>query len=191
MAIAANEDAIIAARLAELGKAVEVLRSLHAEIARAISLLRECAQARRLVLTCGNGGSAAEAMHLAEELVGRYRTSRAPIGAVCLNADPTALTCIANDFGFEEVFARQVTALARPGDLLVAFSTSGRSPNVVRALEEARRAGARTLGLLGGAGAPAAELCECALVVRGVDSAAVQEAHQAIMHMLCEALEPR
>ena len=107
------------------------------------------------MFTCGNGGSAAEALHLAEELTGRYKINRAALRAISLCADPTALTCIANDFGFEQVFARQLEALGRAGDLLVVFSTSGKSPNLLRVLEVAKRLNISTLGLLGRDGGPA------------------------------------
>ncbi len=142
------------------------------------------------VVTCGNGGSAAEALHLAEELVGRYRANRPPVAAICLNADPTALTCIANDFGFDEVFARPCEALLGPSDVLVVFTTSGRSPNLLRALEVARDRGAATVGFLGGDGGPAADRCDASIVVTGPDSAAIQEVHQMLMHAVCEQFEP-
>jgi D-sedoheptulose 7-phosphate isomerase len=145
--------------------------------------------------TAGNGGSAAHALHLAEEFIGRYRRSRAPRRAVCLNADPTALTCIANDFGFDQVFSRPCEALIRPGDVLVIFSTSGTSANVVGALEVARGRGAMTVGILGGEGGHCRALCDRAILVSPPDgkpdSAYVQEAHQVILHMLCEAAELR
>lgn len=169
--------------------AIEVLDSLRPAIATAAATLVQTLHDGNAILTCGNGGSAAEALHLAEELTGRYRGNRPALRAQCLCADPTALTCIANDFGFEQVFARQLEAIGRPGDLLVAFSTSGKSPNVLRALHVAKERGIKTLGLLGGQGGPALLLCGQALVIDGVDSAAIQEAHQMILHMLCEACE--
>ncbi len=141
------------------------------------------------IFTAGNGGSAAQALHLAEELIGRYRGDRPPFRAICLNADPTALTCIANDFGFDRVFARQVEALAGPDDALVVLSTSGRSPNLLAALEEARARGVRTLGLLGRDGGACLGSCDQALVVPGDDAAHIQEAHLVIVHLLCEGLE--
>ncbi len=142
-----------------------------------------------VMYTAGNGGSAAEALHLAEEFIGRYRSNRPPLRAVCLNADPTALTCIANDFGFEEVFARQIRALGSRGDIVVAFSTSGRSRNILRLLEEAGLRGCVRIALLGSSGGAARELCEHALIVPSDDSAHVQEAHQVVLHLFCELLE--
>ena len=180
---------LIAKRLVHSRMALEVLESSSEVLARLVGCITDCLSAGGTLFTCGNGGSAAEAMHMAEELVGRYRSNRPPLRANCLNADPTALTCIANDFGFEEVFARPLRALGRRGDALLVFSTSGRSPNLLRALEAARERGVTCLGLLGGEGGPALELCHTALVVHGCDGAAVQEAHQVAMHIICEALE--
>lgn len=139
--------------------------------------------------TAGNGGSAAQALHLSEELIGRYRSNRKPLRAVCLNADPTALTCIANDYGFEHVFARQCEALVRQGDVFVALSTSGNSANIVNALQSARRHGGITVGLLGNAGGSGQQFCDHAIIVPGRDSAHIQEAHQVIVHLICEVAE--
>jgi D-sedoheptulose 7-phosphate isomerase len=141
------------------------------------------------IFTAGNGGSAAQAMHLAEELIGRYRSNRAPHRAICLNVDPAAITCIANDFGFEKVFARQCEALLREGDALVVLSTSGTSPNIIAALETARKKGATTIGLLGRTGGTCRDLCDHALLIPSDDSAHIQEAHQAAIHLICEAVE--
>ncbi|MSR28087.1 MAG: SIS domain-containing protein [Phycisphaerales bacterium] len=190
MAHATSTQDLVSRRLAESQRALAALGSMRESLVELTQVVRDSVEAGRLTMTCGNGGSAAEAMHLAEELIGRYRSNRAPIAAICLNSDPTAITCIANDFGFDEVFARQVDALGSDGALLIVFSTSGRSPNILRALEQARSRGMRSVGLLGGDGGPAASMCDHAIVVRGVDSAAVQEAHQVILHLLCEALEP-
>ena len=181
----------ITQRLQMSRRAAEALESQRNSLVRACEMVTQVLEDGGAVLTCGNGGSAAEALHLAEELTGRYRTNRPALRAVCLAADPTALTCIANDFGFDHVFARQVEAIGRSGDLLVVFSTSGKSPNLLRALHVARDRGVATLGLLGGEGGPAMPLCDHAIVVHGVDGAAVQEAHQMIMHILCEACEAR
>ncbi len=139
--------------------------------------------------TAGNGGSAAHAMHLAEELVGRYRGNRKPVAAVCLNADPTAMSCIANDFGYEHVFARPCEALLRADDVLLVFSTSGNSPNIAAALEVARKRGALTVGLLGSDGGACGPLCDHEITIDETDSAFVQEAHQVVVHLLCEMIE--
>ena len=180
---------VFAQRLDGSLAAIASLRENLGQIVTMAHIIRDRLAGGGTLYTCGNGGSAAQALHLAEELTGRYRESRPPFRAVCLNADPTALTCIANDFGFQEVFARQCEALLTSRDALLAFSTSGESPNIVRALQMARQRGAAALALLGRNGGVSTDLCDHAIIVRIADSAHVQEAHQVIMHMLCEALE--
>jgi D-sedoheptulose 7-phosphate isomerase len=154
-------------------------------------LVADAALGGRCLFTCGNGGSATDAIHLAEELVGRYRATRRPFPAVCLNTDVGAITCIANDFGFEQVFARQLEALARPGDLLIVFSTSGGSPNILAALRAARASGVTSIAMLGKGGGAARELADHALVVPSDNSARIQEVHTLILHAICEELEGR
>lgn len=141
------------------------------------------------VLAAGNGGSASEAMHLAEELTGRYRSNRKALPAVALCSDGAALTCIGNDFGFDSIFSRQVEALGRKGDLLAVFSTSGNSPNLVRAVESARRRGMRVIALLGRDGGALAGRADVELVVGVQATARIQEAHQVVMHLLLDAVE--
>jgi D-sedoheptulose 7-phosphate isomerase len=141
------------------------------------------------VLVCGNGGSAADAQHLAAELSGRYRKERRALAGIALTTDTSALTAIGNDYGFDQVFSRQVEALGRPGDLLIGISTSGNSPNVVRAVEAAKGLGMRTLGLLGRDGGKLKALVDDALVVPSPVTARIQEVHQMIYHFWCEALD--
>jgi phosphoheptose isomerase len=141
------------------------------------------------VLACGNGGSASDAQHFAAELVGRYCGERRALAAISLNADGSVLTCLANDYGYERVFARQVEALGRPGDLLLVISTSGRSPSIVRALESARARGLETAALLGRDGGPARALASLPIVVAGEETARIQECHGLMLHLLCEGLD--
>lgn len=141
------------------------------------------------ILTCGNGGSAADAMHLAEELVGRYKGKRRALPAFCLNSDPALLTCIANDFGFDEVFARQVEGLAGKEDLLVCFSTSGNSPNIVRALQSARKCAVKSVALLGKDGGRAKGMADFEIIVAGPDTGRIQEAHTLLLHAMLEVIE--
>ncbi|MCH6163675.1 D-sedoheptulose-7-phosphate isomerase [Streptomyces marispadix] len=138
--------------------------------------------------TFGNGGSAADAQHLAAELIGRYLRERRPLPAVSLTTDPSVTSCIGNDYSFEELFARQVRALVRDGDMVIGFTTSGRSPNVVRGLAEAREAGAVTVLFCGGEqqGMPAAAHADHSLVVPSTTTARIQEMHLTLLHLLSE-----
>lgn len=180
-------------RIERAARTVGSLRAIAPEIHAAATMIAERLMAGRTLLTCGNGGSAAEAMHLTEEIVGKYRDPRRPFPAVCLNADPTAITCIANDFGYDSVFSRQVEAFGRSGDVLVAFTTSGASPNVLKALDLAKRLGMERVGLLGKGGGVARGLCSHPIVVpddaAGGDTGLIQEAHQVVVHLILEVLE--
>lgn len=179
----------IRAAVAESAAVVASLARQADTIGRMGDLLVRALRAGRTILAAGNGGSAAEAMHLAEELTGRYRSNRRPLPAVALAADGTALTCIGNDFGFDAVFARPVEALARPGDVLVVFSTSGNSPNLREAVAAARRRGARVAALLGKRGGALAGQADVELIVKSDATAHIQEAHQVVLHLLLEAVE--
>jgi len=155
-------------------------------------VLAACAAALRdggKILFLGNGGSAADAQHLATELTVRYTRDRAPIAAIALTTDTSTLTAAGNDFGFEAVFARQVAALGRRGDVLVALSTSGKSPNVLAALRQARALGLVTVGFSGRTGGDMAALLDHALLVPSDTTARIQEMHILLGHMLCGALE--
>ncbi|RRR74151.1 MAG: SIS domain-containing protein [Candidatus Viridilinea halotolerans] len=179
------------AQSAELQAVLSAFAVQAAAVDTIAGLVAEALLAGRTLFTCGNGGSAADAMHLAEELVGRYRSNRRPLAGLCLNADGGALTCIANDFGYTQVFARPLAALGQPGDILVVFSTSGNSPNILEALHVARSRGMLSVALLGNAGGPALPLADHALVVPSQASARIQEVHGLILHALCEEIEER
>ena len=143
------------------------------------------------VLTCGNGGSAADAQHFAAELVGRYRRERPGWSAIALTVDSSVLTSLCNDYGFEQVFARQVQALGRSGDILVAISTSGRSKNVLAAVEAACALGIRTVGLTGEGTSKLGEIVDHHLAVPTSNTAFIQQAHIAVIHVICELVEER
>ncbi len=166
-----------------------VRREMGDIIARAGELLVERVTAGQTIFWCGNGGSAADAQHLAAELVGRFNCDRRALASVALSTNGPALTAIGNDYGFDAVFARQVAALGRQGDVLMAISTSGNSPNVLRAVEVARGQGVATVGLLGRDGGALAEKCDQSIVVPGTDTARIQEMHILIGHILCDLIE--
>jgi D-sedoheptulose 7-phosphate isomerase len=151
--------------------------------------LAEVLPAGGRLLACGNGGSAAEAQHLTAELVGRFRGERIPLSAIALHADTSALTAITNDYGSDEMFARGVRAHGRPGDVLVAMSTSGSSPNVLAAVKAAHELGMTTWALAGPAPNPLAAMCDDAICVEAGTTATVQEIHLLLVHALCIALD--
>ena len=167
------------------------MSGLAEPFAATLDLWHTALQAGNKLLVFGNGGSAGNAQHIAAELVVRYEKNRAAIAAIDLSADALILTAAGNDFGFESIFSRQVAALGRPGDVAVGLSTSGRSPNVLAALREARRTGLRTSGLIGADGGPMRDLCDAAIVVPSRITARIQEMHLLVTHMLCKALEAR
>lgn len=182
-------DWVEAELLSHLRAVERTMRRESGTIARACSLVVDTLRAGGKLLVCGNGGSAADAQHFAAELTGRFRCERRPYPALSLATDSSALTAIANDYGYEQVFARQVAALASPGDLLIGISTSGESPNIVQAFAQAGEVGCAKLGLLGQGGGAARALCDVAVVVPANDTARIQELHTTIGHILCEAVD--
>jgi D-sedoheptulose 7-phosphate isomerase len=182
----------VAQRLAEsiavkqllLGNAVAI--SLIAETA---GVMANCLRAGGTIFFFGNGGSAADAQHLAAEFAGRYLIERPPLRSIALHANTSCLTAIANDYGFEQVFSRQLQALGVPGDVAVAISTSGTSPNVLSGLRVARRQQMITVGLTGAAGGELPALCDFCIRVPSTETPRIQEAHITIGHILCEIVE--
>ena len=165
------------------------LSSLSAEVERAAGIISGTLRGGRKLMLCGNGGSAADSQHIAAEMAGRFVKDRRPLAAVALSTDTSTMTCIANDYTFDEVFSRQVTGLGVRGDSLLAISTSGNSRNVVRAAEVARSAGIHVIGLLGKGGGALRDLCEVSLVVPSQTTARIQEAHIFLGHTLCALVE--
>jgi len=160
-----------------------------ADVQRAADLIAEAFKANGKLLVFGNGGSAADAQHIAGELVNRFLQERKALPAIALTTDGGVLTCIANDTGFENVFARQIEALGTKGDVCLAISTSGTSPNVTVACEQARKQGMIVIGLLGRDGGSVAALCDLALIVQSDDTQRIQETHNLIGHIICELVE--
>ena len=175
--------------LAEQVSLLQRLTSLDSVVSKASTLAAHSLQSGGKLMFCGNGGSAADCQHLAAELTGRFIKDRRPLAAMALSTDTSAITCISNDYSFDEVFARQVQGLGRAGDVLLAISTSGNSRNVIRAVEEARAAGISVIGLLGREGGALSELCDVAIVVPSQVTARIQESHILIGHTLCGMIE--
>lgn len=174
---------------------IEVIVSLSLMIETIDEVAERCAEAIKLgnkIFFCGNGGSAADSQHLAGELVGRLKEERKPLAAIALGADIAVLTCITNDYGYQDVFSRQIEALAKPGDVLFAISTSGNSANVLRAQAVASQMGLVTVGLLGGDGGKLSGECDLELNVTVTrDTARIQEAHMLMGHTICALIEKK
>jgi D-sedoheptulose 7-phosphate isomerase len=167
----------------------ETLESLTEPIEQAGALIARALGAGHKLMLCGNGGSAADSQHIAAELTGRFIRDRRPLAALALSTDTSALTCIANDYSFEEVFARQVAGLGAAGDCLIGISTSGNSRNVIKAFEAARAIGMPVIGLLGRDGGALRARCDVAIIVPSATTARIQEAHILIGHTLCGMVE--
>jgi D-sedoheptulose 7-phosphate isomerase len=182
-------DAIRQQFLASAAVQQEAARTLAEPVAAAAEKVIAALRAGRKVLLCGNGGSAADAQHIAAELVGRYARERRGLPAVALTTDTSALTAIGNDYGFDRIFARQVEALAQAGDVLIAISTSGNSPNVLQAVETARQLGVGTIGLAGRGGGALRALADLCLVAPHEETARIQELHITIGHIICDLVE--
>jgi D-sedoheptulose 7-phosphate isomerase len=177
---------LLARQLADHVETARTVEPLLAQVADLGELLCTTFDNGGRLYTFGNGGSASDAQHLAGELIGRYKRERRPLPAVALSVDPSVLTCIGNDYTFEDVFARQVSALARPGDVVAAFTTSGRSPNVVRGLAAAQEAGAKTVLFAAGSGGDAVRHADFPLLVSALTTARTQEMHLLLLHLVSE-----
>jgi D-sedoheptulose 7-phosphate isomerase len=165
------------------------LHSLNDSILRCGKLASNVLENGGKILFCGNGGSAADSQHLAAELTGRFINDRPPLAAIALSTDTSALTCIGNDYSFDEIFSRQVQALGRVGDILICISTSGNSINIIRAAEQAKKLGLTTIGLLGRDGGALCDICDISIVVPSSVTARIQECHILIGHTLCGLIE--
>jgi D-sedoheptulose 7-phosphate isomerase len=194
-------NTLITQRLDDAAEVIEALREAIDDIALISSVIIDRISNGGTIMVAGNGGSAAQAMHFCEELTGRYRETRPALPAICLCSDAAAMSCIANDFGWENVFMRQLEAHASftiddedeenaiSNDVLLVLSTSGNSANVNTALECANELGIVTIGLLGKDGGGSADLCDHCIVIDATDSAAIQDGHQVVLHAICEVIE--
>jgi phosphoheptose isomerase len=175
-----------------LNEALDTFETLHAieeDFARAVQTVCECLRGGGKLLFCGNGGSAADSAHIATEFTCRFKEYRRPYPAIALSVDGGLLTAIGNDYGFQDIFSRQVWAFAKPGDVLIALSTSGKSRNVLSAIEEARRHEMKTIAFLGKGGGFTAGAADIDLIVRCDSTARIQEAQKFLLHVLCEMAE--
>lgn len=169
---------------------IQSLIALQAEIQQASAMINETLVGGRKLLVCGNGGSAADASHFATEVACRFKEDRRPYPAICLTADGGLLTAIGNDYSFDELFARQVRAFGAAGDCLVVITSSGKSRNIVRALEEAKAAGLQSVAIMGRDGGFTKGLATVDIIIPGELTARIQEAQKVLIHVLCEMAEP-
>lgn len=184
-----NSKALIEQRIQDHRQVVDYLLADTAAIEKALALTAETVLAGHTVFFCGNGGSAADAQHLAAEFVGRFVRERDGLPAVALTTDTSILTAVGNDYGFDTVFSRQVKALARPGDLVIGLSTSGNSANVLMAFEAAQKIGAKTIAFTGRSGGKMKAIADCTIAVPADVTARIQEMHIMIGHILCEWID--
>jgi D-sedoheptulose 7-phosphate isomerase len=186
-----SSSEILKGAIAAARETLQSLGDLDAQVTKAADLIEQSLRAGNKLLVCGNGGSAADAAHFATELVVRFAKDRRALPAICLASDGGLLTAAGNDYGFDEIFARQVAAFGQPGDLLIGLTTSGKSKNVQRALEEAKARKLKTIALLGRDGGSTIGIADIDLLVASDSTARIQEAHQLLLHVLCEIIESR
>ena len=184
-----NSSKFLKRAIVAANQTLQSLLDLDAQVAKAADLIEESLRAKNKLLVCGNGGSAADASHFATEFVVRFTKDRPAYPAICLSGDGGLLTAAGNDYGFDEVFARQVAAFGLQGDVLICLTTSGKSRNVERALEEAKAHKLKTIALLGRDGGSTIGMADVDLLVRSESTARIQEAHQLLLHVLCETIE--
>ena len=171
-------------------KAIEETHEIAFQnIKEAADLIAKSLKSGGTIFWCGNGGSAADSQHIAAEFVGRFKKNRKPLRSIALTTDSSVLTCVSNDYSFEEIFSRQINALGRKGDVLVAISTSGNSRNVKRALIQAHKMGLKTIGLLGKNGGSCKNYVDVPMIIPSNNTARIQEIHILIEHLLCEIIE--
>src|SRR5213082_1313575 len=186
-----NSSKILKRAIVAANQALQSLFDLDAQVAKAADLTEKSLRAGNKLLVCGNGGSAADASHFATEFVVRFMKDRPAYPAICLAGDGGLLTAAGNDYSFDEIFARQVAAFGLPGDLLICLTTSGKSRNVERALQEAKARKLKTIVFLGRDGGSTIGMADVDLLVHGDSTARIQEAHQLLLHVLCETIESR
>ncbi|MBI4777798.1 D-sedoheptulose 7-phosphate isomerase [Candidatus Desantisbacteria bacterium] len=174
----------------QISESIEVKNNIPLkDVASAVEIIIDAYRQHKKVLICGNGGSAADAQHMAGELVGRFKMEREALGAIALTTDTSILTAIGNDYGFDDIFSRQIEALAEPGDVVIGISTSGNSPNVLKAIAMAKKKLAVTIGLTGGNGGKLKDQTDVCIVVPSSNTPRIQESHITIIHIICLLVE--
>ena len=183
-------NVLLSTKITRLSNLLSTLVSEHGDtFSQCAKIIGDSLKNEKTIFWCGNGGSAAESSHLAVELIGRFNNNRRSLPSLSLNADTAAITCIANDFGYDEIFARQLEGLGKKGDVLVVLSTSGKSENILKVLQKAKGMGITSIALLGKGGGQAVALSDFAIVIESEETARIQEMHLLLGHTLCEYAE--
>ena len=183
-------NVLLSTKITRLSNLLSTLVSEHGDtFSQCAKIIGDTLKNEKTIFWCGNGGSAAESSHLAVELIGRFKNNRRSLPSLSLNADTAAITCIANDFGYDEIFARQLEGLGKKGDVLVVLSTSGKSENILKVLQKAKGMGITSIALLGKGGGQAVALSDFAIVIESEETARIQEIHLLLGHTLCEYAE--
>ena len=183
-------NVLLSTKITRLSNLLSTLVSEHGDtFSQCSKIIGDSLKNEKTIFWCGNGGSAAESSHLAVELIGRFKNNRRSLPSLSLNADTAAITCIANDFGYDEIFARQLEGLGEKGDVLVVLSTSGKSENILKVLQKAKGMGITSIALLGKGGGQAVALSDFAIVIESEETARIQEMHLLLGHTLCEYAE--
>ena len=182
-------QSVLLKNIADAAKVLETLKAFDAQVEKAAALIAESLRTGGKLMACGNGGSAADAAHLTTEFVVRFVRDRRPYPAIAFTTHGGDLTAISNDYSYNEAFARQVDAFAKPGDVFVAFTTSGKSPSILRAIERAKNLGITTIAFLGRDGGTCKGLGDVEFIVTSETTARVQEAHKLLLHTICERVE--
>ena len=181
---------LLSTKITTLSNSLSTLVSQHGDtFSQCAKIIGDSLKNENTIYWCGNGGSAAESSHLAVELIGRFKNNRRSLPSLSLNADTAAITCIANDFGYDEIFARQLEGLGKKGDVLVVLSTSGKSENILKVLQKAKGMGITSIALLGKGGGQAVAISDFAIVIESEETARIQEMHLLLGHTLCEYAE--
>jgi len=181
---------LLSTKIITLNNLLSTLVSKHGDtFSQCAKIIGDSLKNENTIFWCGNGGSAAESSHLAVELIGRFKNNRRSLPSLSLNADTSAITCIANDFGYDEIFARQLEGLGKKGDVLVVLSSSGKSENILRVLQKAKGMGITSIALLGKSGGKAVALSDFAIIIESDETARIQEMHLLLGHTLCEYAE--
>ena len=184
-----NEEKLIKGIFTESARLIDESNELHSEILTAVNLIRKCLKNNKKVILFGNGGSAADAQHVAAEFIGRFKKNRISLPAISLTTDSSIITSVGNDYSFADIFSRQCESLVKNGDVIIAISTSGDSKNVLNGIKASKKNGENIIGLLGNKGGAIKKNADISIIIRSNSTPRIQEVHRVILHIICELVE--